>query len=67
MRKQAICVEPTSNADWNTPADVSEAEARQLLMEAVNDYSGRYNHLDVKELLDQLTGLETVNSRPRVY
>jgi hypothetical protein len=53
MRKQALYVEPSDNG-WNRPADLSEGEARQLVMEALNDYSSRSQDLDLRELLDQL-------------
>jgi len=55
MRMKALYVEPKSSVGWNRPADVTEAEARHFLMEAINDYSGPYNNPDVRGLLEQLT------------
>jgi AbiV family abortive infection protein len=42
-RLRSLCVEPTSNDDWNRPAEVSVTQAHSFLQEAVNDYSGRYH------------------------
>ena len=54
MRKKALYVQPTSEREWNRPADISEADTRQFLQEAVNDYTARSQNLDALELLDQL-------------
>jgi AbiV family abortive infection protein len=54
MRKKALYVQPTSSLEWNRPADISEAEARQFLQEAVNDYTARSQNLDALELFDTL-------------
>ena len=42
-RMRSLYVEPTSNSDWNRPAEVSVTDAHSFLQEAVNDYSGRYH------------------------
>jgi len=67
-RVRALYVEPTSNSEWNRPADISVQTAHVFLMDAVNDYSGRYHqsyitsdqpmlkHIDV-DLYDGLTQL----------
>ena len=42
-RMRSLYVEPTSNSDWNRPAEVSVTDAHSFLQEAVNDYSARYH------------------------
>jgi AbiV family abortive infection protein len=55
LREKALYVEPkASGVDWNRPADMSAMEAHNFLRDAVNDYSGPFNNLDVRELLDPL-------------
>ena len=61
-RMKALYVEPGPSGAWNRPADMSEAEARHFLMEAVNDYSGRYNN---PELREALAGLPALSCRLR--
>jgi hypothetical protein len=39
-RKSALYVEPLSETNWNRPASTLKSEARDFLMDAVNDYAG---------------------------
>jgi AbiV family abortive infection protein len=41
-RMRALYVEPTSGSSWNRPADMSAQTAHDFLVDAVNDYSGRF-------------------------
>jgi AbiV family abortive infection protein len=42
-RAKALYVEPTSETAWNRPTLTSATEAYDFLIDAVNDYSGRYH------------------------
>lgn len=42
-RMTALYVEPKSGTEWNRPADRSAKEVYEFLVDAVNDYRGRYN------------------------
>jgi AbiV family abortive infection protein len=41
-RMAALYVEPLSDTQWNRPAEISALEAYEFLVDAVNDYAGRY-------------------------
>jgi chaperonin GroES len=42
-RMQALYVEPISEREWNRPANISALAAYEFLVDAVNDYSLRYD------------------------
>jgi len=41
-RMAALYVEPISETAWNRPADIIAGAAHDFLVDAVNDYTGRY-------------------------
>ena len=55
-RMAALYVEPISETLWNRPAVASESAARDFLMEAVNDYAGRYHqgYITPAEMLKEI-------------
>jgi len=61
-RMTALYVEPKSNTDWNRPADKSAKEAYEFLVDAVNDYRGRYQNGYVESPADILK-----HTDPKLY
>lgn len=41
-RMKALYVGPISDTEWNRPADTSRKAAYEFLVDAVNEYQGRY-------------------------
>ena len=58
-RIAALYVEPRSASEWNRPAITSPDDARDFLIDAVNEYSGQHERFSPGSMILKATDPET--------